>query len=108
MTDTGVGEQFACLRVVDDLVDLDRDAAVRLLPEALRLDLTRDRGELALPVRADGCMTLHPAALPGIWPVHVGVHQLDRRIEVTGVESGVSVSQDLLGLRHAPRLRSGL
>ena len=39
VTNAGVGDELAGARVVDYLMDVDRDASVRLLGEALGLDL---------------------------------------------------------------------
>jgi hypothetical protein len=92
------------VRVVDHLMDVDRDRPVRLLCEALGLDLARDRGELSVPVLTDRRPADHPTALPGVRPIDLGMHQLDRGLDVARVERAVGGPQHQLGLGHAANL----
>jgi hypothetical protein len=104
VANAGVGDEFAATAIVDDLVDIHGDAAVRLLREALRLDAAGDRGELPHPVVADRLPPHDTTALPGVGPVDLEVHQLDRRIHIARVERAVGGSQNLLRVRDAPNL----
>jgi hypothetical protein len=99
-----IGDGLARVRVVDHLVDIDRDGPVRLLGEALGLDLARDGGELSAPVVADGRAANHPTALPGVGPIDLSVHQLDCALDVAGVERPVGGPQDFFSIRHASTL----
>lgn len=72
---------------MNDLVDVDGDAAVRLLGEALGLYLARDRLELARPIGRHCVAPDDAAALPSVGPVDVGMHQLDGGLEVAGVKA---------------------
>jgi hypothetical protein len=76
-----IGDELACVRVVDHLVDVDRDGPIRLLGEALGLDLAGDGGELSGPVLADSCAANHPTTLPGVGPIDLGIQQLDRGLD---------------------------
>jgi ketosteroid isomerase-like protein len=97
-----IGDELARVRVVDPLVDIDRDGPVRLLGEALGLDLARDGGELSVPVVADGRAADHPTALPGVGPIDLGIHQLDRDIEVIREAFGRWNERDIeYWIRHA-------
>jgi hypothetical protein len=78
VAELGVGDELARAGVVDHLMDIDRDPAVRLLGEALGLDIAGDLGELPGPVIANRRAAGYPTALPGVGPVHLGMHQLDR------------------------------
>src|SRR5215218_10308571 len=100
----GVRDQLAVTGVADHLMNLDRDGAVGLLGEALGLDGARDGGELPGPVVADCRAADHPPALPGVGPIHVRVHQLERGLDVARVERPVGGPQDLLSIRHATKL----
>src|SRR4030095_10386059 len=66
----------------------------------------RDRGELPLPVVADRLPAHHPTALPGVGPIDLRMHQLDRSLEIAGVERTVGGAQDLLRVRNAPTLEN--
>ncbi len=99
MPDAGVREELAGPGVVDHGMDVDRDRAVRLLGEALGLHLARDRLELPRPVLAHRVAADDPSALPGIGPVDVLVHELDRRVDVAGVEGVVGGAEGLLQRR---------
>ena len=88
------------LRVADHLMHGHRDAAVGLAVEALGFDRARDRLELAGPVLGDGLVSNHPPSLPGIWPVDLRMHELDRRGDIACVERDVSGAQGVLGKRH--------
>jgi hypothetical protein len=90
-----------------DLVDIDRDAAVRFIGDARGLDMAGDGGELPLPVVANRRAAYYPTAFPGVGPVHLGVHQLDRGLDVAGVERAVAGPQELLSVRHPPNLPGG-
>jgi hypothetical protein len=102
-----IGDELARVRVVDHLVDIDRDGLVRLLAEALGLDLARDGGELSVPVVADGRAADHATTLPGVGPIDLGIHQLDRSLDIARVERAVGGPQQPLGLRHATNLTGG-
>ena len=65
------------------------------------LDRARDRLELAGPVLGDSLAADHAASLPGIWPVDLGMHELDRRLDVASVESPVGGTQSVLGTSHS-------
>jgi hypothetical protein len=99
-----IGDQLTGARVVDHLMDIDRDAPVRLLGEALGLDLALDGRELSIPVVADRRSADHPTAFPCVRPIDLGVHQLDRGLDVSCIERAVGGPQHLLGLRHAANL----
>jgi hypothetical protein len=66
VANAGVGDELSGARVVDDLMDIDRDGAVGLLPEALRFNLARECGELPVPIVADRLPADYPTALPGV------------------------------------------
>jgi hypothetical protein len=88
----GVRDELSGARIVDQLMDLDRDAAVGLLGEAIRLNLARDGGELPAPIVAHRRLADDPTALPGVGPIDLRVHQLDRRLDVAGVKCAVGGS----------------
>src|SRR5215211_81607 len=66
VANAGIGDEIPGAGVVDHLMDIDGDAAVRLLGEALGLDLARDGGELPAPVVADRRAAAHSTAFPGV------------------------------------------
>ena len=100
VSDRGVQEELTRARIVDHLVDLDGHAAVRLLGEGLRLDGADDLRELPMPVVGDCRPTHHATTLPCVRPVNIGMHQLESRVEVVGVEGSVGRQQVLFPLRH--------
>jgi hypothetical protein len=104
VANAGVGDELSGARVVDDLMDIDRDPAVGLLREALRFDLARDCRELPVPIAADSRPADYPTALPGIGPIDLWVHELDRGLNVAGVESAIGGSQSLLRAWHETNL----
>ena len=108
VANAGVGDELSGARVVHDLMDIDRDAAVGLPGEALRLNLARDSGELPGPVVADRRTADDPTALPGVGPIDLGVHQLDRRVDVAGVERAIGGSQGHLRAWHESNLVGGM
>ena len=99
--DSCVGEEIARPRVVDDLVHVDSDAAVGLLGEALGFDAAGDGGELTGPVVAHRRAADDPAALPGVRPIDIRVHELDSCVDVTRVECRVGGSEEGLQRVHA-------
>jgi hypothetical protein len=91
-----VGDELARTRVADYLMDIDRNAAVGLLRESLGLNVARDGSELPAPVVADLRTADDPTALPGVGPIDLRVHQLDRGVNVASIEGAVGGSQGLL------------
>src|SRR5215208_3473469 len=90
----GIGDQIAGARIVDYLTDVDGDASVGLLGEALWLDLAGNRCELSAPVVADRRAADYPTAFPCVGPVDVGMHQVDSGLDIARVERSVRGSQD--------------
>jgi hypothetical protein len=72
VADAGIGDQIAGAGVVDYLMDIDGDTAVRLLGEPLGLDLARDGGELPSQIVADRRAADLPTAFPGVGPIDLG------------------------------------
>jgi hypothetical protein len=91
-----VGDQLARARVANYLMDIDRNAAVGLLGESLGHNVARDGGELPVPVVADRRSADDPTALPGVGPIDLRVHQLDRGVNVASIEGAVGGSKCLL------------
>jgi hypothetical protein len=91
-----VGDELARARVADYLMDIDRNAAVVLLGESLGLNVARDGGELPVPVVADSRSADDPTALPGVGPIDLRVHQLDRGVNIASIEGAVGGSEGLL------------
>jgi hypothetical protein len=101
VTDVGVGEQFARLRVMNHLVNIDRDAPVRLLAEGFGFDFAGDDRELSVPILPNRLSPDHSTPFPGVWPINSGMHQLDRVLDVAFVERVICGPQKLLFGSHA-------
>src|ERR1700742_4772772 len=86
--------------IVDDLVDLDDDAAVGGGAEFYRLDVRIEHLELARPVFADGLVSVDTTAFHAIWPVDVGVHRGQHRVDLATIELVVDAAQELDFIRH--------
>jgi hypothetical protein len=100
----GVRDELAGARIADYLMHIDGDAAVGFLGKALRFYRARDRLELSVPVVANRRAADHPTALPGVRPIHLRVHELDRGVEIAGVERAVGGPQRFLSAWHAIKL----
>jgi hypothetical protein len=100
----GVRDELAGARIADYLMHIDGDAAVGFLGNALGFYRARDRLELSVPVVANRRRADHPTALPGVRPIHLGVHEFDRSVEIAGVERAIGGTQGFLSVWHATKL----
>src|SRR5436190_730227 len=74
----------------DERADAEHRRLIQLIDKAVK------RGELARPVGADRVVHFEATALPGVGPVDIGVEVLQNRLDVTGVEGGIEVSDQPL------------
>jgi hypothetical protein len=107
VADSGVGEKSAGSGVVDHLVDIDHDASIRLFGEALGFYLAGDDAELPAPVVVNSCSANNSTAFPGVGPVDLGVHQLDRGFDIASVEGLIGGPQEQLFLSHVTQPSDG-
>lgn len=106
VTNAGVGDELAGVRVVDHLMDIYCDVAVWLFGEDLGLDPAGEGSKLPIPVITNRFATDNPATLPGVRPIDLRMHQIDRSVDVARVERTVGEPQRLLGIPHATNLAS--
>src|SRR3954470_9581385 len=97
----GIGEKRAGIGVVDDLMNIHRDAPVVVLVKTLGVDSAGDGGELSRPVGANRRSAPDATAFPGVGPVDVGMHELNRGLDVASIECAIGRPHERFPIRHA-------
>jgi hypothetical protein len=94
-----VGEEFAG-EIVNNLMDVNSDAAVGFGDEVCGFDVWVEDGPLTSPVVADLYVTVGATVFHQVGPVHVVMHEVEYCIDIASVEVFVGGGEDVLVSLH--------